>query len=91
MSSLFAGEVSSHSSTVPRWICKQLDTLAMSDANLYFIVIRFRTGPTYDRQPIPPNAYGMFLTFLDKYFTYSQLLRFSFSVMPYSKFLPTFS
>lgn len=68
-----------------------LDASAMSDVNLYFIVVRFTGGPKNDQQAISLNAYGMFSSFLEKYFTYSQLLRFSFSVMPYSKFLPTFS
>ena len=50
----------------------------MSDANLYFIVVQLLLGlarPKYDRQPILPNAYGMFLSFLELYlFTTTQIL-----------------
>ena len=40
--------MSLHSSTVPRCICTQLDASAMSDADLYFIVVQISAGPKYD-------------------------------------------
>ena len=81
--------VSLHFSTVPRWISKQLDVSAMSDGQLYFIVVQLRDGFTYDGPPISLNPYGMFYFFF--WHSLGVLIhnysRFSFSVMPYSKFL----
>ena len=70
--------MSLHSSTVPRWICKQLDASSMSNANLYFIAIQLSDGLTYDRPPISLNTYGMF---------FGHSLRSTLLIHNYSDFL----